>query len=80
LQVDDESHVRLVDAHAERVGRHYDPALVGQEGLQDTRTLAATHASVIHLAAVTSPRQTVADVFHRASRGRVHDGRATVPP
>ena len=71
--VHDEGHVRLVDAHAERVGRHDHRQAVGDEILLRVLPLLIAHARVVahgvHAVFHEHPR----DLLHAPARAAVDD-------
>ena len=77
-------HVRLVDAHAERVGGHDHPGLLLHEGLLHLAPVVVVQAGVVRQRPDALASQHAGDALHRLARGRVDDGqavaRAPTPP
>ena len=73
IAVDDEAHVRLVDPHPERDGRHHHVHLVAPERLLIARALLVRQAGVVGHRAHAVGAQIGGRLVHRAAREAVDD-------
>ena len=76
VDVSDEAYVGLVDAHAERDGRHHDHAVFATEALLHPGTLVARQTSVVGECVISLLPQHLCDLVSALARLAVDDARS----